>query len=204
MKNIQKTTESITAFRNETKLVSGLAWDVALVVRNAVAADTNDHRYLCFNDRSGGFVDLDLSGTDADIVARLKPPETQPKPEPKAKPGRPKLGVVSKEVTLLPRHWDWLAQQSGGASATLRKLVEVARKTNTGVQRDQQAKAAADNFMRAMLGEQTGYEEAARALYRGEETRFAELIKDWPTDLRDHVLQLASAGGEAEQIEKKP
>lgn len=202
MSSKQKIYGPITAFHDEAKLASGMAWDVALVVRDAMAADTDDSAFLCFDDHSGVFIDLDLSGADADIVARLKPAKMHP--EAKAKPGRPKLGVVSKEVTLLPRHWDWLGQQSGGASATLRRLVEAARKTNTGAQRARQAKAAADNFMRAMLGEEPGYEDAARALYRGEESRFRELIKPWPSDLRDHVLRLVSPAFQTEQSQENP
>lgn len=191
MNSKQKIYGPITAFQGEAKLASGLAWDVALVVRGAIAADTDDSTFLCFDDHSGAFVDLDLSGTDADIIARLKPATIPPEPKTKIRPGRPKLGVISKEVTLLPRHWDWLGQQSGGASATLRKLVEAAKKADTGPQRARQAKAAADIFMRAMLGEEPGYENATRALYRGEKTHFCALIKDWPSDLKDHVLKLA-------------
>ena len=199
MNSGQKINRSITAFQNEAKLASGLAWDVALVVRDAIAADTDDSTFLCFDDHSGAFVELDLSGTDADIIARLKPAKMPPE----AKVGRPKLGVVSKEVTLLPRHWDWLGQQPGGASATLRKLVEAAKKTNRDAQGVLQAQAATDNFMRAMLGEQPGYEEAARALYRGEELRFCALIKDWPDDLRDHALYLAGPAFQNNQPKKK-
>ncbi|PCJ24544.1 MAG: hypothetical protein COA96_09095 [SAR86 cluster bacterium] len=204
MNNEQKIHNSITAFQDEAKLASGLPWDIALVVRDAIAADTDDSTFLCFDDHSGAFVDLDLSGTDADITSRVKPEKRQAAPEAKAKPGRPKLGVVSKEVTLLPRHWDWLGQQSGGASATLRKLVEAARKTNTGTQRARQAKAATDNFMRAMLGEQPDYEDAARALYRGEEARFCTLIKNWPGDLRDHALLLAGPAFQDNQPREEP
>ena len=200
--NIQNIYGSITAFQGQAKLASGLAWDIALVVGDAIAADTDDSTFLCFDDRSGAFVDLDLSGTGADIIARLKPTKMPAEPKIKAKPGRPKLGVVSKEVTLLPRHWDWLGQQSGGASATLRKLVEAARKTNTGTQRARQAKAATDNFMRAMLGKEPGYEDAARALYRGEKIRFCALIKGWPSDLRDHVLKLSEPVFSPESLEE--
>ena len=204
MDSKQNENGSITAFQGEAKLASGLPWDVALVVRDAIATDTDDSTFLCFDDHSGAFVDLDLSGSDADIIARLKPVKTPLEPTKKAKPGRPKLGVVSKEVTLLPRHWEWLSQQPGGASATLRRLVEAARKTNTGAQRARQAKAAADNFMRAMLGGQPGYEDAVRALYRGEEARFCALVKDWPDDLRDHALYLAGPAFQNNPPKKKP
>jgi hypothetical protein len=204
MNNIQRKCGTVTAFQDGFKLASGLAWDVALAVRDAIAADTDNSTFLCFDDRTGAFVDLDLSGTDADIIARLKPAKMQPGPSAEAKPGRPKLGVVSKEVTLLPRHWDWLGQQSGGASATLRKLVEAARKTGTGTGQVREARAAADNFMRAMLGDQTGFENASRALYRGEESRFHELIQDWPGDLKYHVLKLAGPAFRPVEPEENP
>jgi len=181
---------TLTAFQNNALLTSGPAWDVAIAVKAAMTPDCSD-QFLCFDDRDGAFVDLDLSGTNEEVIARLKPKNTQPVQIKHSKAGRPKLGVVSKEVTLLPRHWEWLSQQQGGASATLRKLVEVARKLNSSSEKMRQAKIATDRFMIAMLGDQIGYESAARALYRGDEIGFRDLTRDWPVDLRAYVLQLA-------------
>ncbi|WP_107313666.1 DUF2239 family protein, partial [Burkholderia metallica] len=105
--------------------------------------------------------------------------------------GRPKLGVVSREVTLLPRHWEWLAAQPGGASVALRKLVEDARRTHAAADRLRDAQTRAYHFMSAMAGDLPGFEEAARALYANDPARLAELVAGWPEDVRDHALALA-------------
>lgn len=176
----------LTAFRDMTRISSGPAPEVAIAIRAAQSVAPNK-RYLAFDRITGAFVDLDLSGTDVEIAARLTP---QP---PAPKRGRPKLGVTSKEVTLLPRHWDWLAQQPGGASATLRKLVDAARKAPADPRQiRKQAMARADTFMGAMMGDQPGYEDAARALYAGDATRFHAAIADWPTDPADFACTLAA------------
>ena len=111
-------------------------------------------------------------------------------------PGRPKLGVVGREVTLLPRHWDWLAAQPGGASVTLRKLVEAARKERQGPQAIRRAQDAAYRFMHALAGDLPGFEEATRALYAWDVERMRGLIERWPPDVRDHVLTLVEGGRE--------
>jgi hypothetical protein len=139
--------------------------------------------------------DLDLRGTERDIVARLPQPASNseiPADDPSsAEPrgrGRPKLGVVAREVTLLPRHWEWLGAQPGGASVALRKLVEEARRA--GGDRDR-ARAARDAAYHVMAGNLPGFEEASRALFADDRRRFAELIAGWPGDIRDHVVNLA-------------
>jgi hypothetical protein len=106
-------------------------------------------------------------------------------------PGRPKLGVVAREVTLLPRHWEWLARQTGGASVALRKLVEEARRTGEVGHRVRQAQEAAYRFMSVMAGNRPNYEEAIRALFAGEASRFEKLIAEWPADVRRHAARLA-------------
>ncbi|MGK4708801.1 DUF2239 family protein, partial [Pseudomonas aeruginosa] len=103
-----------------------------------------------------------------------------------------KLGVVAREVTLLPRHWEWLAAQPGGASVALRKLVEEARRSQSG--RARQAQERAYHFMNAMAGDLPGFEEATRALFAGDPEGFAERIAGWPTDVREHAAWLASDG----------
>lgn len=110
-------------------------------------------------------------------------------PLPPRPPGRPRLGVVPREVTLLPRHWEWLNAQPGGASIALRKLVEQARRSPEEAQK--QARQAAHKFMTHTLGNQPGYEEALRALYANQPDRFHQLSQPWPADLRDHTRQLA-------------
>jgi hypothetical protein len=157
-----------------------------------------DAALLVFDDRTGRQVDFDLSGSEADIRARLTPANAEPAPPETASarrsPGRPKLGVVAREITLLPRHWEWLAEQPGGASVTLRRLVDAARGAGGAAAVARQAREAADRFMGAMLGNQPGYEEASRALYAGNRGRFMELSKTWPADLRDHARRLAAPG----------
>jgi len=110
----------------------------------------------------------------------------------RAGPGRPRLGVVGREVSLLPRHWDWLEAQPGGASAALRRLVDEARKRDPAQQRIRQAIEAAYRFMTALAGDRPGYEEATRALYAGDRARFASLIAAWPPDVVCHIERLAT------------
>jgi hypothetical protein len=177
-----------TAFTGERFLASGPAWQVALAAKAVLSADAAA-RLLIFDDSTGRQVDFDLRGNDAEIVARLKPADADGAAR---APGRPKLGVVAREVTLLPRHWDWLASQPGGASVTLRKLVEAARAAGHGTERVRTAQQAADRFMAAMLGNSPGYEDASRALYAGDAARFQELSAGWPADLRDYARRLAA------------
>ena len=106
-------------------------------------------------------------------------------------PGRPKLGVVAREITLLPRHWDWLARQPGGASVAIRRLVEQARRTGEDSDRLRQAQEAAYRFMSVMAGNRPHYEDAIRALFAGDPAGFDQLIAGWPADVRDHVSRLA-------------
>ncbi|PLP98283.1 DUF2239 family protein [Cupriavidus pauculus] len=195
--------ESCTAFAGERRLASGTPVAVALAVAAALRADPHQS-ILAFGDVTGRQVDFDLRGSDADIAARLAPPAAEEGPARKGA-GRPKLGVVAREVTLLPRHWEWLGEQSGGASVTLRKLVDAARK-GQGVEGAEgaklaanRAKAAADRFMSTMLGNQPGYEEASRALYGGDRDRFLALSQTWPADLRDHARKLAAPAFDADQ-----
>ena len=151
-------------------------------------------------------MDVDFRGTDADVIARLAPaaPESDeagagiegesPYRERDATRGRgrPKLGVVAREVTLLPRHWDWLATQSGGASAAVRRLVDEARQASSQKDRLRQAKEYAYRFMSAMAGNEQGFEEATRALFANDTARFAEFTDGWPADVRDHARTLAA------------
>ncbi|MGN6534466.1 MAG: DUF2239 family protein [Mesorhizobium sp.] len=183
----------VTAFAGDRLFASGQPAEVALALK-AAAAMPGDVPLLAFDDRSGRQVDFDLSGTDAEIVARLAPAQDGADPGEAAVrrgAGRPKLGVVAREVTLLPRHWQWLAEQPGGASVTLRKLVDAARAADAGKAAARTAQQAADRFMAAMLGNRLGYEEAARALYAGNRDRFLAVSEPWPADLRDHARRLA-------------
>jgi hypothetical protein len=148
---------------------------------------------LVFDSTDSQVVDLDLRGTIEDALQRLAPAkreeaEAQP---PAKKRGRPRLGVVAREVTLLPRHWEWLASQPGGASVALRKLVEAARRGNDHRDQVRAARESAYRFMSALAGDLPGFEEAARALFAGEAQLFAEQIARWPKDIRAHARELA-------------
>ena len=100
--------------------------------------------------------------------------------------------MVAREVTLLPRHWDWLAQQKGGASVAIRKLVEEARRTGEDKDRIRTAQDLAYRFMSVMAGNKPHFEDAIRALFSGDRSRFEQLIGAWPADVREHSLRLAT------------
>jgi hypothetical protein len=154
---------------------------------------------LIFDDLTSRLIELDLRGTPADLLQRAVSAEPavptsadSPVSEDQPRgPGRPKLGVVAREVTLLPRHWDWLATQPGGASVALRKLVEEARRTHQGKDRQRQAQEAAYRFLSAMAGNEPGFEEANRALFAGNKQRFEEVVAPWPVDVANHARKLA-------------
>lgn len=153
---------------------------------------------VVFDDATGRMIDLDPRWAPAEIVTRLdaaaSPADADAPATPRQRgPGRPKLGVVAREVTLLPRHWDWLAQQPGGASVALRRLVEEARRASSGADRARRAQEAAYRFMQAMAGDRPGYEDALRALYAGDGAGFRDHLRSWPRDIRDHAQRLATA-----------
>ena len=185
-------TENFTAFEGQRRLASGPIAEVALAIKGATRPSASP--ITIFSDSSGRSIDLDLRGSNAEVLARLSaisPVVTEEAPtEPRGR-GRPKLGVVAREVTLLPRHWEWLAAQTGGASVALRKLVEEARKANGDRDRHRAARDAAYHFMSAMAGNLQNFEEASRALFADDRRRFTSLIAPWPTDIRDHVVKLA-------------
>ena len=143
---------------------------------------------LVFNDLTGALVDLDLrrqgSLPDMPEAAAATPARTV---------GRPRLGVVAREVTLLQRHWDWLNRQPGGASVALRKLVEEARRIHQGEDTVREAREAAYRFMSAIASSLEGFEEAARALFAGDQVRFAARVALWPADVGSYLQTLAAA-----------
>jgi uncharacterized protein len=187
---------SFTAFIGAHRLASGPLTEVALAVRKASSSAAEP--VLIFDDSNGRAIDLDLRGTEQEIVARLPRPEPNSAapaaglaaPESRGR-GRPRLGVIAREVTLLPRHWEWLGIQPGGASVALRKLVEEARLASSDRDRSRAARDAAYHFMSAMAGNLPGFEEAARALFADDRRRFGGLIAGWPADVRDHIVKLA-------------
>lgn len=183
---------SCTAFQGMKRIASGPLLDVAATVKRAVDRGEPGN-VLVFDDVTAEPIELDLRGSVRDVVERLtgRSESVAASRSEQRGPGRPRLGVVAREVTLLPRHWDWLARQPGGASVALRKLVDEARRAK-GKDRRREAQAAAYRFMSALAGNEPGFEEAARALFAGNETRFGEVIAAWPPDIRDYAKALAA------------
>ncbi|NJC42619.1 hypothetical protein GGQ87_002914 [Brevundimonas alba] len=153
------------------------------------AAAAAGEAVLVFDLVDGRAVDLDLRGDIFEALARLGPALIEA--EEKRGPGRPKLGVTPREVTLLPRHWDWLTAQPGGASVALRKLVEGAMRAGEGPDRARRAKEKAYRFMTAVAGDLTNYEEATRMLFAGDWTAFDAAVEGWPEDVRDTAREMA-------------
>ncbi|HXD14558.1 MAG TPA: DUF2239 family protein [Xanthobacteraceae bacterium] len=189
---------NIVAFAGEHCIAAG---DLARVARAArkFAAAGGHKPILAFDAATGEQIDLDLRGTD-----EHQPPKRsssaahgRAQEEPRG-PGRPKLGVIAREVTLLPRHWDWLASQPGGASVALRKLVQHGMRANAGKDRIRASQNAAYQFMSAMAGNRAGFEEAARALFAGDARSFNRRVDAWPKDVRDLVKKLAAVALQTE------
>ena len=203
-----------TAFEGPRRIASG---ELPLVARKAKEVIDRGERapVLIFDDTTSQVIDLDYRGTAEDVLSRLDQAASPGTPAAEAscnqgsavearkgpgadapgsaarRPGRPKLGVVGREVTLLPRHWDWLNRQPGGASVALRKLVDEARRVRQSQDRIRQAQEAAYRFMSAVAGNEPGFEEGARALFARQKERFDEMVDAWPIDLRDHAKRLA-------------
>ena len=184
--NPQDPPRQFTAFAGERMIAAGSLSDVLPGARAAAQANP-----LIFADDNGDIVEPDWRLSDGEIVERLAPgPGAGP---PQRGVGRPKLGVTAREVTLLPRHWDWLAGQPGGASAALRRLVEQARRDGAGQDRARRSQRAADRFMYRMGGDLPGFEEAYRAVFAYEVTSRDEVFRSWRADVRDHLRRLVAS-----------
>ncbi len=193
--------KSCTAFETSHCIASGPLPEVARKVKELIGSD-EQKPILIFDDLTGEIVEVDFRGTMADVLGRLTEPATKagaapapPEPESSGqrRRGRPKLGVVSREVTLLPRHWGWLNSQPGGASVALRKLVEEARRINRNRDKVRRSQEIAYRFLSAIAGNLPGFEEATRALFAGDPGRFDTLTAPWPVDLRNYARKLAGA-----------
>lgn len=205
----------VTAFRGHQVLAAGALREVARIVWRAMkdTPPSND-AVLVFDDATGRVIDLEMRGDESDMLANLdarsreraerstdaEPPDVTARPQkhegspaeqaPRGR-GRPKLGVVAREITLLPRHWEWLATQPGGASVALRRLVDSARRMHADDDRATGSRDAAYRFMHAIAGDLAGFEEAIRALFRHDEVRFRALIDSWPAAIRAYSTRLA-------------
>jgi uncharacterized protein len=206
------------AFQGSACIATGELKTVALVAKNAIDAASltgNLSPVLIFNEITSEVIELDWRGNVAEFIAKFEavalledyrisqnPPQSTPQTETdqgtaatdavaSRGPGRPKLGVVAREVTLLPRHWDWLATQTGGTSVALRKLVEVARKESELKDRIRHASAVTYKFMATIAGHEPGFEEASRALFAKNRALFEEITKNWPVDVNIHLQKLS-------------
>lgn len=181
---------SLTAFAGKQKIATGTLHALAPLLKERVTREP-EAQILIFNDDNGKQVDLNLHGSLTEVLQRLPAPRPADDASTPRTAGRPKLGVAAREVTLLPRHWEWLANQPGGASVALRKLVEQAQRDNREVDEQRQARDAAYQFMSALAGDEAGFEEASRALFAGRRDDFLRQVQAWPDDVREHVSRLA-------------
>jgi hypothetical protein len=175
------------AFDNSTQIAEGDLLTVALASKQ-YADDHPDCLTLIFDSLTGHPVDLLLQGDDEQIRDWIQTNIPSALHTNKRR-GRPKLGVVSREVTLLPRHWAWLSTQPGGASVTLRRLVDTAAKDPIVEQRVIQD--AIYRIANALAGNEPGFEEAMRSLYRTNQAEFTESISTWPQDVRTRIQEMA-------------
>ena len=201
--------KTYTAFAAEQRIATGPLIEVALKAKAWVEARP-EATVLLFDDETGEVIDVSLSDSPALLEKRLKQrfadplategqeDEEQPAPVARGR-GRPKLGVVAREVTLLPRHWEWLDSQPGSASVVLRRLVEEARRTHANRDRRQKAQNATYKFLVVMAGDRMHFEEAIRALFADDRSRFQRLTATWPIDIRRHAERLS-----AEAFTSKP
>jgi hypothetical protein len=194
------------AFAGATRLAEGPLANVAGAVAACLAQEPTAS-VLVFDAVDSRPIDLDLRGTPDEVRARYETATAVPVPTDGALPtdratprgpGRPRLGVVPREVTLLPRHWEWLAAQPGGASVTLRKLVDQARSVGEARERTRRATEATYRFLLAVAGDAPGFEEAMRALFAGDRPAFESRLLEWPDDVRTHALALLDRATPAE------
>lgn len=207
IEQIMESEATYTVFAGQRRVASGPVQDILRQAKAFLDQHGDDAGLLIFEDRTGIQTEFDFRGTLDDVLARVVrdpafvPAEPGASP---ARPGRPKLGVVSREVSLLPRHWEWLDRQPNGASAALRRLIEAASKSGQGKERARVARDAAAKVMWSIAGNLPDFEEASRALFAGDFTRCKALMQGWPVDIRNHLAgridhaaqldQLAAAG----------
>jgi predicted ester cyclase len=186
-----ETEATYTAFAGTRRVAAGALRDVLPVLKHRFDRGSSE-LVLVFEVETGRQVDFDLRGSLNEVLGREAP--KQPRG-----PGRPKLGVTSREVSLLPRHWDWLEQQSNGVSGALRRLVEQAIKERPGKERARRTRAALSRFLSSMAGDRPHYEEATRALFSGDNVRFEALVRRWPKDIREYALKRANEAAHADE-----
>jgi hypothetical protein len=174
---------TLTAFLGFSRIAAGPRTEVIALLR----ARADEPPAFVFDDSTGEQLDLDLREHASAVSENTNADEHAARSV-----GRPRLGVVAREVTLLPRHWDWLSRQPGGASVALRRLIDEARRVHADRDAERAAREAAYRFMSAIAGDLPGFEEAARALFAGDRARFEALVAPWPEDVRLHLHKLAA------------
>jgi hypothetical protein len=182
---------TLTAFAGFRRIACGPRAEVIARLRELQHTDGHDPAFV-FDDSTGDRLDLDLRAPPAAPNGRAAADDPAARGV-----GRPKLGVVAREVTLLPRHWDWLSRQPGGASVALRRLVDEARHVHADRDTRRAAREATYRFMTAIAGDLPGFEEATRALFADDRGRFDALVAAWPEDLGAHLHKLAAAAWSA-------
>lgn len=180
-----------TAFEGRKRLAQGDLSQVISKVKKRIG-DSAHSSVLIFSDSTGRTMDFNFQGSMEDVRKRLEIFTTATEVAPSTGPGRPRLGVVCREVSLLPRHWEWLATQPRGASATLRTLVEEARKKSGGETSVRKAQERTYQAMSILAGDLVGYEEALRALYKRDEDAFLSHTKSWVKDVHAYIHELAA------------
>jgi hypothetical protein len=180
------------AFAGSRRVASGSLAEILPGLKKRFDSDPSE-LLLLFEVETGKRRDFDLRGSLEDVIGRYAPPAAHGR-------GRPKLGVTSREITLLPRHWEWLDAQPSGASAALRRLVEAAIRHEPGKERARRIRSALSDFLSVMAGNRPHYEEACRALFEGDHARLVALIARWPRDIREYVVAQAEAAASAEQV----
>lgn len=172
------------AFAGVRRVAAGPLRELLPVLKQRFDQDPSE-LVLAFETDTGRQIDFDLRGSLEEVLERHAA-------VPARGPGRPKLGVASREISLLPRHWSWLEEHPNGISGALRRLVEHAMKNESGPDRARRLRSGLSRFLSAMAGDRPHYEEACRALFAGETERFEGLIQRWPKDIREHALQQAN------------
>ncbi|MGI4745361.1 MAG: DUF2239 family protein [Janthinobacterium lividum] len=180
---------AFVAFAGTARIAAGTLADTAIAAKRVLERD-HHKAVLVFDTKTGAVMDLDLRGIEAEVVARYAPA-----PPSVSERGRPKLSVVAREVTLLPRHWEWLARQPGGASVVLRRPVETARKLDVQVGAPRERVEATYRFTSAVAGDLAGFEEASRALSAHDQNRLKQHIRTWSRDVREQLLGYLNNSG---------
>lgn len=191
--------ETYTAFDNTSIIAHGSLRDVILKTKKILGKSENSS-FLIFSDSTGKTIDFNFQGTEKEILKRLEifVSNSDEKIE-LARPGRPKLGVISREISLLPRHWEWLATQSSGASSSIRNLIEDAIKKSTSKVSLKQQQEKVYRVMTTLAGDLDGYEEAIRSLYKRDRESFIKFTKGWSKDLRSYLEKLTNDVFEVEE-----